>query len=502
MPSTCLSSNSFLHNKVPLVRRLGAEFRGPERLHLRVIARENLHLGGAISDSVHLGACQAALPSDRFSPARRRDRPFTPPATPDYDGRVNRLDQTDQDQLLERFIRYARIETTSDRHVRDIPSTQSQWDLLKLLVKELMDLGLSDVELTKNGYLISRIPSNIEGKARPVIGLMAHIDTASDAPGDRVNPQIHRDYNGGVIEVGEGFRLDPAEFPELTRYKGGTIVTTDGRTLLGADDKAGVAEIMTAVAWIQGHPELKHGTLEIIFTPDEETGKGLDLFPVEKLTARCCYTVDGTVEGTVEAECFNAYQVHATFTGRVIHLGYARGRLVNAVSMAGAFLNMLPQAESPEATDGRFGYYCPVEVRGTLETATVDVFLRDFDEQEMKRRIGALHDMACAVEGIFPGGKVVLTETKQYSNMYQSIQRDPLAVDLALEAIKMAGCEARLELIRGGTDGSKLTEMGIPTPNLFSGAQNYHSRSEWVGFSTMVKATETILNLAELWGRQ
>ncbi len=414
---------------------------------------------------------------------------------------MNVLDQTQQDQLLERFVRYARIETTSDRHGRDIPSTPAQWDLLKLLVKELENLGVADVELTKNGYLIARIPSNLGGKAHPAIGLMAHIDTASDAPGDRVNPQIHRAYDGGVIEVGEGFRLDPAEFPELARYKGGTIVTTDGKTLLGADDKAGVAEIMTAAAWIQSHPELPHGTLEIIFTPDEETGKGLDLFPAEKLSARCCYTVDGTLEGTVEAECFNAYQVHAVFTGRVIHLGYARGKLVNAVSMAGAFLNMLPQAESPEATDGRFGYYCPVEVRGTLETATVDVFLRDFDEQEMKRRINALHDLGRAVEAVFPGGKVVLTENKQYSNMFQSIQRDRLAVDLALEAIRMTGIEPRLELIRGGTDGSKLTEMGIPTPNLFSGAQNYHSRTEWAGVSTMVKATETILNLAELWGR-
>lgn len=415
---------------------------------------------------------------------------------------MNKLDQSFQDQLLERFIRYARIETTSDRHVREIPSTPSQWDLLKLLVKELMDLGLSDVELTKNGYLIARIPSNSRRGDPPPIGLMAHIDTASDAPGDQVNPQIHRNYDGGIIEIGEGFRLDPAETPELRRYSGGTIVTTDGRTLLGADDKAGVAEIMTAAAWLQRHPELEHGTLEILFTPDEETGKGLDLFPVDKLTSRCCYTVDGTVEGTVEAECFNAYQVHATFTGRVIHLGYARGKLVNAVSMAGAFLNMLPQSESPEATDGRYGYYCPVEVRGTLETATVDVFLRDFDELEMRRRVDTLHHVARAVEAIFPGGKVVLTETKQYSNMFQRIQREPLAVDLALEAIKRSGCEARLELIRGGTDGSKLTEMGIPTPNLFSGAQNYHSRSEWVGLSTMVKATETILNLAELWGKQ
>ncbi len=415
---------------------------------------------------------------------------------------MNKLDQSFQDQLLERFIRYARIETTSDRHVREIPSTPSQWDLLKLLVKELMDLGLSDVELTKNGYLIARIPSNSRRGDPPPIGLMAHIDTASDAPGDQVNPQIHRNYDGGIIEIGEGFRLDPAETPELRRYSGGTIVTTDGRTLLGADDKAGVAEIMTAAAWLQRHPELEHGTLEILFTPDEETGKGLDLFPVDKLTSRCCYTVDGTVEGTVEAECFNAYQVNATFTGRVIHLGYARGKLVNAVSMAGAFLNMLPQSESPEATDGRYGYYCPVEVRGTLETATVDVFLRDFDELEMRRRVDTLHHVARAVEAIFPGGKVVLTETKQYSNMFQRIQREPLAVDLALEAIKRSGCEARLELIRGGTDGSKLTEMGIPTPNLFSGAQNYHSRSEWVGLSTMVKATETILNLAELWGKQ
>lgn len=369
-----------------------------------------------------------------------------------------------------------------------------------------MDLEVADVELTKNGYLFARIPSNLPGgrgaQQPPVIGLMAHIDTASDAPGDQVNPRVHPHYDGGVIEVGEGFRLDPREYPELGRYRGETIITTDGKTLLGADDKAGVAEIMTAVGWLQTHPELRHGRLEIIFTPDEETGKGLDLFPIDRLDARCCYTVDGSNEGTVEAECFNAYQVHASFTGRVIHLGYARGKLVNAVSMAAAFLAMLPQAESPEATDGRFGYYCPVEVKGTLETASVDVFLRDFDEEQMRRRLSALQDMARAVEAAFPGGKVVLTETKQYANMFRLIDRDPLVVELALEAIRRSGCDARLEVIRGGTDGAKLTEMGIPTPNLFSGAQNYHSRLEWVALSTMVKATETILNLAELWASQ
>ncbi len=413
---------------------------------------------------------------------------------------MTNLDQASQEKLVERFLRYARIETASDRSVAEIPSTPSQWDLLKLLVKELMDLGVSDVELTANGYVIARIPSS--PGSGPVIGLMAHVDTASDAPSEGVNPRLHRDYDGGVVDIGEGFRLDPAEFPELARYKGATIITTDGRTLLGADDKAGVAEIMTAVAWLQANPGFRHAPIEVLFTPDEETGKGLDRLDVSRLKARCFYTVDGGEEGVVEAECFNAYQVRAQFTGRVIHLGVARGKLVNAVSMAGLFLGMLPRSESPEATDGRYGYYCPLEIRGNLENATLDIFLRDFDRERMNGRLETLRTMAKAVEAIYPDGRVSLTETKQYVNMYEAIQKDPPVIDLMIEAVRRTGIAPELRVIRGGTDGSKLSAMGIPTPNLFTGGYNYHSRQEWAAVPAMVRAVETILNLASLWAER
>ncbi|HUX21077.1 MAG TPA: peptidase T [Spirochaetia bacterium] len=415
---------------------------------------------------------------------------------------MKELDQATVDGLVERFLRYVRIDTTSDRHIAEIPSTPSQWDLLKLLVKELQDLGVSDLEMLKNGYIIARLPSNRQGGAPPTVGLMAHVDTASDAPGNGVNPKVHENYDGSVIEIGEGLKLDPEEFPELARYKGQTIITTDGRTLLGADDKAGVAEIMTALVYMTAHPELKHGPVEIIFTPDEETGKGLDLFPVDKLKSRCCYTLDGGELATVETECFTAYQVRARLTGRAIHLGSARGKLVNAVTMAGAFLSALPQSESPEATDERFGYYAPLEIKGNLEEATIDLFLRDFEEQTIQRRLAVLRQIAATIEAIYPPGKVELTETRQYSNMYNFIRKDPLVAELLLEAVTRSGLKPEARVIRGGTDGSRLSEMGIPTPNIFTGGHNYHSRLEWAAVPAMVKATETVLNLLELWGEQ
>lgn len=415
---------------------------------------------------------------------------------------MNELDQATVNRLVERFLRYVRIGTTSDRHIAEIPSTPSQWELLELLAKELKEIGVSDVEMMKNGYIIARIPSTVGDHRAPTVGLMAHVDTASDAPGEGVSPQVYERYDGGVIEIGEGLRLDPAEFPELLRYRGEAIITTDGRTLLGADDKAGVAEIMTAVAWLAAHPEHPHGPIEVIFTPDEETGKGLDLFPIDKLAARCCYTLDGGELGTLETECFTAYHVHLRFTGRSIHLGNARGKLVNAVTMAGSFLSMLPQSESPEATDGRYGYYCPLEIRGTLEEATLDVFLRDFEEETIQRRLELLRRAAKTVESIYPPGRVELTETRQYSNMYNFISKDPLVGELLVEAVRRTGIEPVPRVIRGGTDGARLSEMGIPTPNLFTGGHNYHSRLEWAAVPAMAKASETILHLLELWSQQ
>lgn len=401
--------------------------------------------------------------------------------------------------LQERFLRYAVIDTMSDRHADVMPSTPGQWDLLRLLEKELSALGITDIYMDPLGYLIARIPANKAGIKAPTIGFMAHVDTSSDMSGKAVKPQIHKNYTGTQINLGNGYILDPEEYPALKKVKGHTLITASGDTLLGADDKAGIAEIMTAAEWLLSHPEIPHGDIELIFTPDEETGKGLKDFPVKKLNSLYCYTLDGDLEGIIETECFNAYVVHLHFKGRVIHLGSARGTLINAVNMAAGFINMLPRNESPEATDGRYGYYCPLEISGGPDSAVLDVYLRDFDLQEIFRRIEALKQFASAIEAAFPGGKVEVREEKQYLNMLEHMKKEPRGIEFLEQSVRMAGLEPEMHIIRGGTDGAKLSEMGIPTPNIFTGGDNYHSRFEWVSLNSMQKASEIILNLISLW---
>lgn len=407
------------------------------------------------------------------------------------------------DELTERFLRYVAIDTTSDPHKEEIPSTSGQWDLLHLLEKELKEAGAEEVTLEKHGYLIGRFPSNIPGNVSPVIGLMAHVDTAPDVSGKDVNPQIIENYDLGDIPLGKsGLILSPSEYPDLLKSKGETIITTDGTTLLGADDKAGIAEIMTALFWFKKHPEVKRTAVEVIFTPDEETGKGLDKFETKWIKTRCCYTVDGGELGSLEAECFNAAAFDVEFRGRVIHPGTARGKLVNALSMAGTFLEMIPERESPEATDGRYGFYSPMEIEGSMDKVTVHGIIRDFDDGELKRRSNALKAFGSAVEHKYPGGKVHLEIKKQYSNMYDYIKKDPLVMEILEEAVKNAGVIPTRNIIRGGTDGSRLSEMGIPTPNVFTGGHNYHSRFEWVSLSTMMKTVEVLKGLIELWSHE
>lgn len=407
-----------------------------------------------------------------------------------------------QGQLLDRFLRYVRIETTSDRHSDDLPSTPGQWDLLRMLERELRELPLADVDLNEDGFLIAGLPASKGFEHIPVIGFMAHVDTTQEVTAHEVRPQVHSEYDGNPIEIADGLVLSPENFPELLRYRGETIITTDGTTLLGADDKAGVAEIMTAVSWLVSHEEVRHGEIEIIFTPDEETGKGMDRFPVSKLRSKCCYTLDGDVEGSVEAECFNAYKAEISFTGKSIHPGTARGKLVNAVSMAGAFTSMLPRNESPEATDGRFGFYLPLEIKGDAENSWLSIYIRDFEMDEINRRLKALEKIGEAVESMFDGGSVRIETAKQYVNMRDSLAKNPKIVDLLIEAVKRTGIEPILKVIRGGTDGARLCEMGVPTPNIFTGGQNYHSRLEWAGLPTMAKAAEVIVHLAVLWAEQ
>jgi tripeptide aminopeptidase len=403
-------------------------------------------------------------------------------------------------ELAERLVRYAKIETTSDHHIEAIPSTPTQWELARLLVDELKALGIRDVSLNEHCYLIAKVPPAKGYEGIPTIGLMAHLDTSSDVAAKNVKPRVIRDYDGSPVELGHGYVLDPADDnPDLAAKVGDTIIVTDGSTLLGGDDKAGIAEIMTALRWLLAHPELPRGPLEIIFTPDEETGKGMNLFPMEKLSATACYTLDGSRTGEVEAECFNARTAKLHFKGRSIHIGYARGKLANAVSMAAAFVSMLPRNESPEATDGWFGYYCAHEISGTLDDATVEIFLRDFSAEGMERRVKALRAIAAAVEAQFPLGSIEMEILKSYANMREKLDERPEVLERLMEAARRSGADPYIKPIRGGTDGARLTELGVPTPNLFTGSYNYHSRFEWVSVSDMVLATATILELVGLW---
>lgn len=405
-------------------------------------------------------------------------------------------------RILPRFIRYVEIWTTSDRHVAETPSTPIQWDLAKHLEVELRGIGLKEVDLTDHCYVIAHLPATPGYENAPVLGFMAHIDTASDVSGKDVKPQLAKDYEGGPIPLAEGRVLDPAEYPELLKRRGDTIITSDGTTLLGADDKAGVAEIVAAVEHLMAHPEIPHGPLELIFTPDEETGKGLPEFPKDLIRSTVCYTMDGGPAGELEAECFNAYKAKVRCVGSVIHLGSARGKLANAVTMAATYVAMLPRTESPEATDGYFGYYCPLEIKGDLEASEVEIFLRDFETSSMERRLEALEYFARATEAQFPGGRVEVQPSVQYYNMKRKLDQHPQVLELLLEAARAAGTNPYFKPIRGGTDGARLTEMGIPTPNIFTGGHNYHSRFEWAGLSEMVAATETILELVRLWAKE
>ncbi|MCL1930430.1 MAG: peptidase T, partial [Treponema sp.] len=282
--------------------------------------------------------------------------------------------------------------------------------------------------------------------------------------------------------------------------KGKTIIHSGGDTLLGADDKAGIAEIMAAVEYLVAHPEIPHGPVEIIFSPDEETGKGLPEFPLEKIKSAVCYTLDGGPMGEIETECFNAWKADVECRGKVIHIGAARGILANAALMAAAFAVMLPRSESPEATDGYFGYYCPMEISGNLENARLEVYLRDFESSGIERRVAALQAIAKAVEAQFPGGQIIVKASPQYYNMHDKIEKQPQALERLKAALDNIGIEWRLKPIRGGTDGSRLTELGIPTPNIFTGGRNFHSRLEWVSVNEMCAACKVVLELIRLWG--
>jgi tripeptide aminopeptidase len=402
--------------------------------------------------------------------------------------------------VVDRFTKYVRYWTTSDRHVEETPSTPGQWELAKALATELKDMGIKETELTDHCYVIARIPGSSGKKSLPGVGFLAHMDTAGDVSGKDVKPHLVANYDGKKINLPEGYVLDPETDPDLAAQKGKALIHAGGATLLGADDKAGIAEIMAAAEYILAHPEISHGPVELIFSPDEETGKGLPEFPLKTIKSSACYTLDGGPLGELEIECFNAYIASVQCRGRVIHVGQARGILANAALMASTFAVLLPRSESPEATDGYYGYYCPLEIKGGLENASLEILIRDFDRDGAERRIAALDNFARTVEAQFPGGKVLVEIKPQYYNMKEKIDARPEVLEKLKQAASNLEIEFRLKPIRGGTDGSRLTELGVPTPNIFTGGRNFHSRLEWVSVPEMTAACKLVIELIRLWG--
>jgi len=407
------------------------------------------------------------------------------------------------DNLLERFLRYVKTYSESSSADADngvIPSTPQQKNMASLLAEEMNAIGLKNVQTTEYCYTYGYLPASEGYENIPSIGLLAHIDTVEEVTGKDVKPIVHKQYDGKPIKLPYGISLDPAvdKYLALAGKQNDTIISSDGSTLLGADDKAGISEIMTAIEFLIKHPEIKHGKVEVMFSPDEETGHGMDKVPLNLLSSKQCYTVDGGHEGELETECFNAYKSDVVFTGKSKHPGDARPDFVNAVNLASAFVAALPHNEMPETTDGYMGFYAPMAISGSVEEATVNLILRDFTTEGMKKRIHVV-DVVADATALALGGTVKVTHTQQYLNMKQKLDENPAVVNNLIKAYEDAGVTPTFPPIRGGTDGSRLTEMGIPTPNIFTGGHCYHSRYEWASFSQMIKATEVLIQLIKNW---
>ena len=400
---------------------------------------------------------------------------------------------------LERLLRYVRIDTQSDPHSTASPTTEKQKDLGRLLVTELHDLGLRDAELDGYGYVYATLPATTDQNV-PVICWCAHMDTSPEAPGADVQPIVHRNYDGGLIHLPfEDIVLDPAEHPDLRDQVGSAIVTADGRTLLGADNKAGIAEIMAAVEWLVAHPEVAHGTIKILFTPDEEVGRGTAHVDLQRLGAEFAYTVDGERRGTLEDETFSADGATLTFTGANTHPGFAKGKMVNALKGAGALLARIEHEWSPEGTDGTDGFVHPYEVRGGVESAQIEFILRSFRTADLAGYADRLRALASEVCIQRPGLSFSLEVREQYRNMKEVLVRHPEVANYAEEAMRRAGLTPERGRIRGGTDGSQLSFMGLPTVNIFAGEHAFHSRYEWVSEADMEYAVQTLIELAQAW---
>ena len=406
----------------------------------------------------------------------------------------------DKERLVERFLRYVAVDTQSDPESETFPSTAKQLTLLNLLLEEMLVMGLADVEIDPHGYVTGTIPATPGCEQKPVIGFISHVDTSPDMTGVESKPQFVYDYDGEDIRLNESLTMRVAEFPELSFFKGHTLITTDGTTLLGADDKAGIAEIMTAAEYLMAHPEIPHGTVRIGFTPDEEVGRGVDFFDVENFGANFAYTVDGGFEGELEYENFNAASAKIAVQGRNIHPGYAKDKMINALQVICEINALLPAAQRPEHTEEYDGFYHLVGMNGTVEQATSEYIIRDHSREKFEAKKSYLQSVVNLLEEKYGKGVISLTVKDQYYNMREMVEPHPEVIGRAEKAMRLAGVVPVVRPIRGGTDGSRLSYMGLPCPNLFTGGMNFHGKFEYCSVDTMCRACKTLVHLAKLWG--
>lgn len=404
-----------------------------------------------------------------------------------------------KEKLLNRFLAYVKIYSTSDAESETTPSTPRQWDIAKYITEELKTIGLEDVSLDDNGYIMGYIPSNLEDDNRPTIGFISHYDTSPDFSGENVKPQIWKNYDGSdlVLNQATGFTLSASKFESLKKYIGQTLITTDGNTLLGADDKAGCAEIVTAAEYLIAHPEIKHGRVAVGFTPDEEIGRGAHKFDVAKFGAEWAYTMDGSEVGELEYENFNAAGAVVKIHGLSVHPGYAYGKMVNASLLAAEFIQMLPENETPATTKGFDGFYHLMDITADISEAKLQYIIRDHDEEKYEARKKFMEEKVAEFNQKYGAGTAEVEIKEQYRNMKQQFEGKMHIIDLAAKAMKEAGIEPKIKAIRGGTDGAQLSYMGLPCPNIFAGGMNFHGPYEYVALESMEKAVEVIINIVK-----
>ena len=401
--------------------------------------------------------------------------------------------------LKERFLKYVSYDTQSSEESMTFPSTEKQKVLLEALRDEMQTLGMTEVTMDRYGYVMGTVPASKGYENAPVIGFIAHVDTSPDMSGKDVKPRIVDEYDGGDLVLNGHLTMRVEEFPELAFFKGHTLIYTDGTTLLGADDKAGVAEIMTAAEYLMAHPEVKHGKIRIGFTPDEEVGRGVDFFDVKAFGADFAYTVDGGMEGELEYENFNAASAKIEIQGRNVHPGYAKNKMINALDVACELQSLLPAAERPQYTEGYEGFYHCVGLNGTVEKASISYIIRDHDSDRFEQRKVFMWAVVDLLKKKYGDSVLTLTLKDQYFNMRKMVEPHPQVIDKALRAMALGGVKQLVRRIRGGTDGARLSFMGLPCPNLFTGGMNFHGKFEYCSLTTMRKAQQVILNLAQLW---